>query len=70
MRDWNAYDVANQAFDAMQSAIARQKLAAYPPDYEIEIARNACGTLEFHRADEMIDLGRRVAQEQLFRNFR
>jgi NTE family protein len=70
MRDWNAYDVANQAFDAMQSAIARQKLAAYPPDYEIEIARNACGTLEFHRADEMIELGRRLAQEQLFRNFR
>jgi len=68
VRDWNAYDVANQAFDAMQSAIARQKLAAYPPDYEIEIPRNACGTLEFHRADEMIKLGRRVAQEQLFRN--
>jgi NTE family protein len=69
-RDWSAYDVANQAFDAMQSAIARQKLAAYPPDYEIEISRNACGTLEFHRADEMIELGRRVAREQLFRKFR
>ena len=69
-RNWNAYDVANQAFDAMQSAIARQKLAAYPPDHEIEIARNACGTLEFNRADEMIELGRRVAQEQLFRNSR
>lgn len=68
--DWGAYDVANQAFDAMQSAIARQKLAAYPPDYEIEIARNACGTLEFHRADEMIELGRRVAQEQLIRTVR
>lgn len=68
--DWNAYDVANQAFDAMQSAIARQKLAAYPPDFEVEIARNACGTLEFHRADEMIRLGRHVAREQLFRSFR
>jgi len=69
-RDWSAYDVANQAFDTMQSAIARQKLAAYPPDHEIEIARNACGTLEFHRADEMIELGRRVAREQLFRSVR
>lgn len=68
IRDWSAYDVANQAFDAMQSTIARQKLAAYPPDYEIEIARNACGTLEFHRADEMVELGRRVARDQLFRN--
>jgi len=56
-QDWNLYDIANQAFDAMQSTIARQKLAAYPPDAVIEIARNACGTLEFDRATEMIALG-------------
>jgi NTE family protein len=30
--DLGIYDIANQAFDAMQSTIARQKLAAYPPD--------------------------------------
>ena len=63
--DWDAYDIANQAFDAMQSTIARQKIAAYPPDHVIEIARNACGTLEFDRATEMIDLGYRRAQESL-----
>lgn len=51
------YQIADQAFDAMQNTIARQKLAAYPPDYLIEIARNACGTLDFHKADEMIELG-------------
>lgn len=63
--DWGAYEIANQAFDAMQSTIARQKLAAYPPDRSIEIARNACGTLEFDRADEMIALGYRKAEESL-----
>ena len=41
----------------MQSAIARQKLAVYPPDTVIEIARSACRTLEFDRAAEMIALG-------------
>ena len=61
--DLGVYDIANQAFDAMQSTIARQKLAAYPPDHEITIARNACGTLEFDRADEMIALGYRKAKE-------
>ena len=61
--DWGVYDIADQAFDAMQSTIARQKLAAYPPDNIIEIARNACGTLEFDRADEMIALGYQKAQE-------
>ena len=63
--DWSVYDIADQAFDAMQSTIARQKLAAYPPDITIEIARNACGTLEFDRADEMIELGRSKARESL-----
>ena len=64
-QDWGAYDIANQAFDAMQSTIARQKLAAYPPDHTISIARNACGTLEFDRSAEMIELGYRKAQESL-----
>ena len=63
--DFGVYDIANQAFDAMQSTIAREKLAAYPPDYSIEIARNACGTLEFDRAEEMIDLGYQRAAESL-----
>jgi len=61
--DLGVFDISNQAFDAMQSTIARQKLAAYPPDHEITIARNACGTLEFDRADEMIELGYKKAKE-------
>ncbi|WP_261902699.1 patatin-like phospholipase family protein [Vibrio fortis] len=60
-----AYDVANQAFDAMQSTIARQKLAAYPADITLEIPRNACGTLEFDRSQEMIDRGYHLAQAKL-----
>lgn len=64
-RDWSAYDIAIQAFEAMQSSIARQKLAAYPPDIVIEIPENACQTLEFDRASEMIELGHRKAKECL-----
>lgn len=60
--DLGAFEIINQALDAMQSTIARQKLAAYPADYIIEIARNACGVLEFDRAQEMIDLGYQKAQ--------
>lgn len=55
--------IADQTFDTMQGAIARQKLAAYPPDHIIKIARNACGTLEFDRADEMIALGYAAASK-------
>jgi len=50
-------DIANRSFDAMQSTIARQKLAAYPPDILIEIPRNVSTILEFDRAKELISLG-------------
>lgn len=64
-QDWSVYNIANQAIDAMQCTIARHKLAAYPPDRIIEIPRNACGMLEFDRADEMIELGFNKAQSVL-----
>lgn len=60
-----AYAVADQAFDAMQGTIARQKLAAYPPDILIELPRNACGTFDFDHAAEIIELGRSRAEKRL-----
>lgn len=60
-----AYDIASQAFDAMQGTIARQKLAAYPPDIVIDVPRNVCGMLEFDRAAEMIQFGYQQAQTRM-----
>ena len=62
---WQMLEVADRTFDAMQGTIARQKLAAYPPDFTIMVARDACGTLEFDRADEMIALGYKAAAQSL-----
>ncbi len=64
-KEWGAYDIVNQALDAMQSTIARQKLAVYPADYFVESARNAGGTKEFNRAEEMISLGYEAANRSL-----
>ncbi len=61
-KDWGMYDVADKAFDTMQSTIAKVKIESHPPDVEIRIARNACGMLDFNRADEMIKLGYKKAQ--------
>lgn len=54
---YTMYQIADKSFDSMQGTIARMKLAAYPPDIEITLPRNICGTLEFNRAKEMIDYG-------------
>jgi NTE family protein len=64
----SAADVAYLVFDAMQSTIARQKLAAYPPDLVIEIPRDAARTFDVDRAVEMIELCRRRATETLPQN--
>ncbi|EYR62524.1 esterase [Actinotalea ferrariae CF5-4] len=51
-------DVVELSLDAMQSVVASFRLAGYPPDVLVAIPKNSCNTLEFHRAAEMIDLGR------------
>lgn len=62
---WSVYEIANQSFDAMQNTIARQKLIDYPPNVIVNISRDACGTLEFNRAKEMIDLGYAKIKQEL-----
>jgi NTE family protein len=63
--EWGYYDVVQKAFESMQGTIARQKLAAYPPDILIEIASNQCSILEFDRAEEMIEIGYKVTGAHL-----
>ena len=64
-RDFDAADLLVKSIDIMQGAIARFKLAAYAPDKTINIPRNACSFFEFHRAEEMADLGYEKAREVL-----
>lgn len=56
------FEVISRSMDTMQTAIARQRLAAYSPDAIVEIPRNACAFHEFFRAREMIELGRERAE--------
>ena len=63
--DFDAADLLVKSIDIMQGAIARFKLAAYAPDKTIDIPRNACSFFEFHRAEEMADLGYERARKVL-----
>ena len=58
-------EVLNLSSDAAQGALARYCLAAHPPDVLITVAKDACRTLDFHKAAELIDLGRNLAREAL-----
>jgi NTE family protein len=59
--------VMEMSLDAMRSVVARYRMAGYPPDVLVTIPRRACRTLDFHRANEMIALGRAAAEEALAR---
>lgn len=58
-------DVMQLSLEAVQSVVARYRLASYPPDVLLSIPKNACRTLDFHRGAEMIELGREVAAATL-----
>ncbi|HZA11660.1 patatin-like phospholipase family protein [Mycobacterium sp.] len=58
-------EVMNRTIDIMQAALARHHLATYPPDILIEVPRTASRTLDFHRAADIIDVGRALAARAL-----
>ncbi|QRY45679.1 patatin-like phospholipase family protein [Mycolicibacterium boenickei] len=60
-----SFEVMNRTIDIAQAALARHTLAAYPPDLLIEVPRTACRSLEFHRAAEVIEVGRELAARAL-----
>jgi NTE family protein len=62
------FDVMNQSLEAMQSVLTRFRLAGNPPDLLITIPKDACRTFDFHRASEMIALGRTLATEVIDRS--
>jgi NTE family protein len=60
-----SFEVMYRTIDIAQAALARHTLAAYPPDLLIEVPRNTCRTLEFHRAAEVIEIGQELAASAL-----
>ena len=64
-RKLGSFEVMNRTIEIAQSALARHTLATYPPDLLIEVPRSTCRSLEFHRAAEVIDAGRALANRAL-----
>jgi predicted acylesterase/phospholipase RssA len=58
-------EVMELSLEAVRTAVLRHTLASYPPDVLITVPRSACRTLDFHKAEEMIGLGRLLAAEAL-----
>lgn len=66
-RAWSKLDIMLASFEITQGALAKYKIAGYPPDILIEIPKTVCSAYEFHRADALIRLGRHLAVQALDR---
>ncbi len=58
-------EVAGLALDTMGGLITRFRLAAQPPDVLVTVPADAARTLDFHRAHELIELGRALTSDAL-----
>jgi NTE family protein len=58
-------DVLDLALDTVRSVVTKYRLAGYPPDVLITIPQDACGTMDFHRAKEIIAIGRERTRQAL-----
>lgn len=54
-------DVMEVSIQVMQRLITRFQTANYPADISIQLPTDMCGTMEFHRASEVIERGRAAA---------
>lgn len=64
---YTAVEIFSKSLEAMQDRIERYQIAAFQPDIMVEISADACGVLDFHRAEEMIELGYRKALREIER---
>ncbi len=63
--EYHLFDIMDMTFEAMQESLLNYRVGGYPPDILIEIPRSVCGTLDFHKAYEIIEIGRQKTQEVL-----
>ncbi|MBY5924084.1 MULTISPECIES: patatin-like phospholipase family protein [unclassified Halomonas] len=66
-KDWGRLATILTSFDITQAALARYKEAGYPPDILVEVPKTVCGSFEFHRARDLIRLGRHLTCQALDR---
>ncbi|WP_077531263.1 patatin-like phospholipase family protein [Vreelandella utahensis] len=59
------FDVMNLAIETMQDSLTRYKIAGYPPDILINFPKHVCRSFDYHRAPELIQLGRMLAEDAL-----
>ena len=67
---WNKFfefkeNVINESIDLMMEVIFRYRRAEYTPDIEIVIPQNVANWYDFHKAPELIEIGKYLTKKEL-----
>lgn len=62
-------NVASMSLDTMSALITRFRLAALPPDVLVTVPGDAAKVMDFHRAEELIAMGRELTEAALAERF-
>lgn len=61
----SSVELLNFSFDLLQDKLSDLVIEKHPVDIIVEISREQAGTLEFHRAEELIQVGRMKMEEAI-----
>jgi NTE family protein len=59
------FNLIDRTISLMTNHMAQMSMKNFPPDVMIEISRDACGTFDFFKAGELLEMGRAAAVEAL-----
>lgn len=61
----SSINLITRSFDLLQDRFCELLIEKYPVDVRVRLSRKQAGTLEFHRAGELVEIGRLKAKEAL-----
>jgi NTE family protein len=59
------FNLMNETVGLLTYQISKMTIEKYPPDILVNISRNSCGTFDFYKAEELVEIGRHAAIKSL-----
>jgi NTE family protein len=61
--EMNILQIMGKTIDVMQNAVLKCKMAGYSPDIIIDVPHDSCDFYEFHKAYNLIEIGKMIAKD-------
>lgn len=65
--DMGYFNLIDKTISLMTDHMSKLAIKEFEPDVLMEVSHDACGTFDFYRAGEMVEMGRVAARESLYR---